>query len=42
MIKDAINMYENKVRNENASPSKETKLKRTIREQIQSAVEKLV
>lgn len=32
MIKDAINMYENKVKNENASPSKETKLKRTIRD----------
>jgi len=34
MIKDAIEMYEQKVKQEQASPSKESKLKWTLREQI--------
>lgn len=42
MIKDAIEMYEQKVKEEKASPSKESKLKRTLREQIQNAIEQLV
>jgi len=41
MIKDAIDMYEQKVWEEKASPSKISKMQRGLWEQIQNAIEKL-